>query len=395
MEITFNMYITLAVAVIVLMAGKAVKQKVGFLRKFCIPESVVGGLLFSLVTLILHLTGLATITFDSTLSDLFRVIFFTTVGFMANFKTIREGGKTLILFLVSLAILIVCQNLIAVGIASLIGISPLAGLCTGSIPMVGGHGTAGAFGPLLESMGISGATTLATAAATFGLIAGSLMGGPLAEGLIKKYDLKPGEDDRKFASEKSSGHQKEEFKNISVALAEVFIAAGVGNVLYQLISKTGITFPDYMGAMLVGAIIRNYAEISGKFDVHMYELGVIGEYTLRLFIAIAMISLKLWQLAELALPMVLLLTGQTVFMYLFARFFLFRFLGGNYDSAVIVSGACGFGMGATPNAMANINAVCDRHGVSRKAFFLVPIVGSLFTDFMNTFLITVFINIFS
>lgn len=395
MEISFNMFITLAVAVIVLIVGKAVKQKVGFLKRFCIPESVVGGLLFSVVTLILHLTGLATVSFDSTLSDLFRVIFFTTVGFMANFRTVREGGRTLILFLVSLAILILCQNLIAVGIASLIGLNPLAGLCTGSIPMVGGHGTSGAFGPLLESMGISGATTLATAAATFGLVAGSLMGGPLANRLIKNYDLKPDEDDLKYAAEKSAVHQKEEFKNISIALAELFIAAGVGNILYQLISRTGVTFPDYLGAMLVGALIRNYAEISGKFDVHMYEVGLIGEYTLRLFIAIAMISLKLWQLAELALPMMLLLAGQVIFMYLFARFFLFRILGSNYDSAVMASGACGFGMGATPNAMANINAVCDRYGMSKKAYFLVPVVGSLFADFMNTFLITVFINIFS
>ena len=199
----------------------------------------------------------------------------------------------------------------------------------------------------------------------------------------------------KFAAEKGNDRQKEKFRNISSALAEIFIAAGAGNILYQLISKTGITFPDYLGAMLIGAGIRNFAEFSGKFDAHLYEVGVIGEYTLRLFIAIAMISLKLWQLAELALPMVLLLTGQTLFMYLFARFFLFRVLGGNYDAAVMVSGACGFGMGATPNAMANINAVSDRYGISRKAFFLVPVVGSLFADFVNTFLITVFINFFS
>ena len=389
-----DMYQTLGLAVLALFLGAYLRKKIHFLEAFCIPAPVIGGLIFAIISCVLYVTGVMELEFDETLRTVCMVLFFTSVGFQANMKVLKSGGKSLLVFLVAVFVLIVCQNGVATGLSSVLHLDPLIGLCTGSIPMVGGHGTAGAFGPLLEDMNVAGATTLATAAATFGLIAGSLMGGPLANHLIVKKDLLKTavpEDDTLIVEEESK-HQRS-VSMYAPAAYQLAIAAGIGTIVSYLLSKTGMTFPVYIGAMIVAAVMRNISEYSGKFEIYVGEINDLGGICLSLFLGIAMITLKLWQLADLALPLIILLLGQTVFMYVYARFVIFNVMGRDYDAAVLSAGTCGFGMGATPNAMANMQAVTGKFVPSIKAYLLVPIVGSMFADFLNSLTITFFINL--
>ena len=394
MEIQIDMYQTLALSVVVLMLGQFLKQKINFLEKFCIPSPVVGGLIFSVLTCILYSTGVVEFTFDDTLREVCMVFFFTSVGFQANLKVLKSGGKALAIFLGLVIALIFMQNLLAVGVSHLIGLDSLVGLCTGSIPMVGGHGTAGAFGPVLEDFNVQGATTICTAAATFGLVAGSLIGGPIGKRLIEKkhlLDTIVTEDDSLLIEEEK---KHERHSNMyAAAVFQLILAVGLGTIISELLTKTGLTFPIYIGAMIVAAIVRNVGEYSGKFDIYMGEINNLGGICLSLFLGIAMITLKLWQLAELALPLMILLGAQLLLIFLYTYFVVFRVMGKDYDAAVLAAGTCGFGMGATPNAMANMQAVCEKYAPSVKAFLLVPLVGSLFADFLNSLAITFFINI--
>lgn len=394
MDITLDMYQTVAVAVVVLMIGNFLKKKILFLQKFCIPSPVIGGLLFAIFTLILYATGIAVIDFDDTLKEVCMVLFFTSVGFQANLKVLKSGGKALIVFLVLVVALIIGQNFASIGLANVLGLDSLTGMTTGSIPMIGGHGTAGAFGPVLEDFGVSGATTVCTAAATFGLIAGSLMGGPIGNRLIKKHNLLDTikTEDDSFLVEEEEKHERH-FSMYAPAVFQLIIAVGIGTIVSELLSLTGMTFPIYIGAMIVAAIMRNIGEYTGKITIHMGEINDLGGICLSLFLGIAMITLKLWQLADLALPLVILLAGQTVLMFLFAYFVVYNIMGRDYDAAVIAAGTCGFGMGATPNAMANMQAICDKYAPSVKAYLIIPIVGSLFADFLNSLTITFFINL--
>ena len=394
MEIQIDMYQTLSLSVVVLMLGQFLKQKINFLEKFCIPSPVVGGLIFSVLTCILYSTGVVEFTFDDTLREVCMVFFFTSVGFQANLKVLKSGGKALAIFLGLVIALIFMQNLLAVGVSHLIGLDSLVGLCTGSIPMVGGHGTAGAFGPVLEDFNVQGATTICTAAATFGLVAGSLIGGPIGKRLIEKkrlLDTIVTEDDSLLVEEEK---KHERHSNMyAAAVFQLILAVGLGTIISELLTKTGLTFPIYIGAMIVAAIIRNVGEYSGKFDIYMGEINNLGGICLSLFLGIAMITLKLWQLAELALPLMILLGAQLLLIFLYTYFVVFRVMGKDYDAAVLAAGTCGFGMGATPNAMANMQVLCDRYAPSVKAYLLVPLIGSLFADFINSLVITLFINI--
>ena len=394
MELHLDMYQTLAIAVLVLLLGRFLKKKINFLEKFCIPAPVVGGLLFAILTCVLYGTGIAEVSFDDTLREVFMVFFFTSVGFQANLKVLKSGGKSLIVFLGLVVGLILCQNFLAVGMSKVLNLDPLIGLCTGSIPMVGGHGTAGAFGPVLEDFNVSGATTLCTAAATFGLITGSLIGGPIGKSLVEKKNLittAVAEDDSLLVED-----EKKHTRHTSMYAAAVFqliLAIGLGTIFSWLLTKTGMTFPIYIGAMIAAALFRNIGEYSGKFTIYMGEINDIGGICLSLFLGIAMITLKLWQLAALALPLVILLSVQVLLMFIFARFIVFNVMGRDYDAAVLAAGTCGFGMGATPNAMANMQAICDRYAPSVKAYLIIPLIGSLFADFLNSLIITFFINL--
>lgn len=394
MEIQIDMYQTLAVSVLVLILGQFLKKRINFLEKFCIPAPVIGGLLFAVLTCVCYSLGIAEFTFDDTLREVCMVFFFTSVGFQANLKVLKSGGKSLFIFLGLVVVLIVSQNFLALGVSKVLNLDPLVGLCTGSIPMVGGHGTAGAFGPVLEDFDVKGATTICTAAATFGLIAGSLIGGPIGKRLIdrkKLLDTAVAEDDSILVEDEK---KHERHTNMyAAAVFQLIIAVGIGTIISELLTKTGLTFPIYIGAMIAAAVIRNIGEYSGKFDIYMGEINNLGGICLSLFLGMAMITLKLWQLAELALPLIILLSAQLILMMLFTYFVVFNVMGRDYDAAVLSAGTCGFGMGATPNAMANMQAICDRYVPSVKAYLIIPLIGSLFADFLNSLVITFFINI--
>ncbi len=394
MKIQLDMYQTLAVAVLVLLLGNYLKKKIYFLQKFCIPAPVIGGLIFAIMTCICYVTGIAEFSFDDTLREVCMVFFFTSVGFQANLKVLKSGGKSLIVFLGLVIVLIILQNLTAVGLAKLLNLNPLIGMCTGSIPMVGGHGTAGAFGPVLEDLNIKGATTICTAAATFGLIFGSLIGGPLGKRLIEKHSLlnTTANEDDSLLVEDEKKHERH-INMYADAVFQLILAIGVGTIFTMLLTKTGLTFPIYIGAMLAAALMRNICEYTGIATIHMGEINDLGGISLSLFLGMAMITLRLWELASLALPLVILLAAQVLLIIIFTYVIEFNIMGRDYDAAILVSGTCGFGTGATPNAMANMQAVCDQYVPSIKAYLLIPLVGSLFADFLNSLVITFFINL--
>lgn len=394
MKIQLDMYQTLAVAVLVLLIGNYLKKKIYFLQKFCIPAPVIGGLIFAIMTCICYVTGIAEFSFDDTLREVCMVFFFTSVGFQANLKVLKSGGKSLIVFLGLVIVLIILQNLTAVGLAKLLNLNPLIGMCTGSIPMVGGHGTAGAFGPVLEDLNIKGATTICTAAATFGLIFGSLIGGPLGKRLIEKHSLlnTTANEDDSLLVEDEKKHERHT-NMYADAVFQLILAIGVGTIFTMLLTKTGLTFPIYIGAMLAAALMRNICEYTGIATIHMGEINDLGGISLSLFLGMAMITLRLWELASLALPLVILLAAQVLLIIIFTYVIEFNIMGRDYDAAILVSGTCGFGTGATPNAMANMQAVCDQYVPSIKAYLLIPLVGSLFADFLNSLVITFFINL--
>ncbi len=394
MKIQLDMYQTLAAAVLVLLLGSYLRKKINILEKFCIPAPVIGGLLFAIFTCVCYTTGIIEFSFDDTLREVCMVFFFTSVGFQANLKVLKSGGKSLLVFLALVITLIFSQNLLAVGLSKVLGLNPLIGMCTGSIPMVGGHGTAGAFGPVLEDFNIKGATTICTAAATFGLITGSLVGGPIGKRLIEKRNLMynvPAEDDSLLVEDEEK-HQRHT-NMYATAVFQLILAIGLGTIFSYFLTKTGLTFPIYIGAMLAAALMRNITEYSSKGTIHMGEINDLGGISLSLFLGMAMITLKLWELATLALPLVILLAAQTLLICVFTYFAIFNVMGRDYDAAVLSAGTCGFGMGATPNAMANMQAICDRYVPSVKAYLIIPLIGSLFADFINSLVITFFINI--
>ena len=396
MKVQLDMYQTLAIAVLVLLLGSYLRKKIKFLERFCIPAPVVGGLLFAIFTCICYVTHILEFSFDDTLKEVCMVFFFTSVGFQANLKVLKKGGKSMVIFLGLVIVLIFIQNGVAVGLSKVIGLDSLIGMCTGSIPMVGGHGTAGAFGPVLEDFNVKGATTICTAAATFGLIFGSLVGGPLGKRLIEKKNLLdtaiPEDDSLLIEDEKK--HERHS-RMYASAVFQLIIPIGIGTIFSWALTKTGLTFPIYIGAMIAAALMRNIAEYAGngKLVIHMGEINDLGGISLSLFLGMAMITLKLWQLASLALPLVILLGAQIIVIVLFTYFIVFNIMGKDYDAAVLVAGTCGFGMGATPNAMANMQAVCDKYVPSVKAYLLITLIGSLFADFLNSLVITFFINI--
>lgn len=394
MELSFNLIETFGLSVVVLLIGKFLVDKIGFLNKFCIPAPVVGGLLFSLLNLALNVGGVATIKLDTGLQSFFMICFFTTVGFGASLSVLKKGSVAVVIFLAAASLLCVFQNAIGAGIATLMGENPLLGIAVGSVPMTGGHGTSAAFGPIMEEAGLAGASTIAVAAATFGLVSGSLMGGPIANRLIRKKNLKSGQGSAISADTSVLEEQKVLLNSghLSSAFFQIAIAMGIGSYVSKLIALTGLTVPAYIGSMLVAACMRNIFKDGTAREMRFAEIQALGDIFLAIFLAQALMSLKLWELAGLALPLVVILMAQVVVMYLFSTFVTFNVTGKDYDAAVLSAGHCGFGMGATPNGVANMTAVVNKYGPSPKAFFVLPIVGGLFIDFVNSFVILFFIN---
>ena len=406
-SIELDMIQTAGIGALALLVGMVLTRKVAFLQKFCVPSPVSGGIIFSLLTLALYGWFHVEVSFDGTLKDVFMLAFFTSVGFQSDLKVIKQGGKLLVIMLSLLVVIIALQNLIPMGIARLMGVNPLIGMASGSISMTGGHGTAGGFARVLEGMGLYGAGTIGMAAATFGLIAGSMIGGPLAERIIRKKltheQMQPQDEEIDPAmagieSDEASptGRTKristneQEFQQYAKAFYSILLVMGAGTLLSWLLTKTGITFPTYFGALILAAIVRNI--IADKY-LDMERIISVGNICLSLFLGMAMISLKLWELQSLALPLIVILVSQVLMMALFAYFVAFPLLGRDYDAAVLCAGLCGFGLGATPNAMANMSAVCYKYRYTVKPFLIVPIIGAMFADLINTGIISIFLNI--
>ena len=390
--IELNMYQAAGLAVVMLVIGRMLVARIEFLRKYCIPAPVVGGLIFAILHVILRSMGILEFNMDTTLQSVFMTAFFCSVGYMAAFGELKKGGIGVIKFLI-LAIVMCCiQDLVGGFGAKIFGLDGRLGLAMGSIPLVGGHGTAGSFGPFLEEMGVNNATTVAVAAATYGLISGCMIGGPIATSKIRKFNLKSvgtaAAATTEVSVDQDTGAMDE--KNLMDAAIYIVIAVGLGTIVAALLGKL-ITLPGYIGAMIVGAVIRNVQEARGV-KMPMGEMGALGNICLSIFLGLAMINLKLWQLVSLALPMIVILLIQTVIMFLYASFVVFNIMGRDYDAATISSGFCGFGMGATPNAMANMQAITNQYGPAPVAFMIVPLVGSLFIDFFNAAIITAFTN---
>lgn len=405
-----DMLQTAGLGALALVLGMCLTRRVKWLQRFCIPSPVSGGIVFSVVSLMLYKLWNVELVFDGTLKDVFMLVFFTSVGFQSNLKVLRRGGSTLLLMLGVLAFIIVVQNVLPLGIAWIMGVNPLVGMAAGSISMAGGHGTAGGFSAVLEGMGLSGAGTIAMAAATFGLIMGSVTGGPLAERLIrtkltaehlepKDYEVDPAMAGLESDEASPAGRAKhissneQEFQQYAKATYALLIVVAAGSLMSWLLQQTGVTFPTYFGALIVAAIVRNVAEackLTPKMELD--KIVSVGNICLSVFLGMAMVSLKLWELESLALPLVVMLVAQVVAMALIAYFVAFNILGRDYDAAVLVAGICGFGLGATPNAMANMSAVCYKYHYSVKPFLIVPIIGAMFVDLINTGFITMFLN---
>ena len=388
-EYQLNMAETVGFAIILLLLGRWIKKKVNFFEKFFIPAPVIGGTLFSIILLIGHQTETFTFTFNDDIKNLLMIAFFTTVGFSASLKILKKGGIGVALFLLAAVILVILQDIIGPVLAKALGINPLLGLAAGSIPLTGGHGTSGAFGPYLEDLGATGATVVAVASATYGLIAGCLIGGPIARRLMIKNNLKPTESKEGVDNSLLGSATEVTEESLFSAVVYVGIAMGIGALINNMLAKAGIKFPVYLMGMVVAAIIRNILDFNQK-QLPFTEIGIVGNISLSLFLSMALMSMKLWQLIDLAIPLIIILLVQTTLMAFFAYFITFNIMGRDYDAAVMSTGHCGFGLGATPNAMANMETFTRSNGPSVKAFFIIPIVGSLFIDFINAGVIQAF-----
>lgn len=403
-EFTLDMYQTAGVAMLLFVLGRFLTTRIEFLKRCCIPAPVVGGLIFAIVHLVLYSCGVVQLSFDDNVKSFFMTLFFTSVGYTACFRLLKKGGKKVFTFLIIAIVMVCLQDVLGSVLAAVFHWDMRLGLCTGSIPMVGGHGTAGSYGPLMENkLGIEGANVLAIAAATFGLVSGSLMGGPTARSIINRYGLTSTESEAEImeiddenAEEKAKAERvdTDAFTNAAILL---IVASGVGTVLTALLNNIHfgqfkLTFPTYIGAMLVAAVIRNFCDAK-HIVLPAKAIDLWGNVSLSIFLAIALMTLKLWQLASLAVPMIVMLAAQVVLMFVFARFVVFNIMGRDYEAAVMTSAFCGFGMGATPNAMANMQVLTKRYGPAPQAYFIVPLVGSLFIDFFNGIIITGFMNI--
>jgi len=392
--IEINQITTVFLAVALFALGCWLINKIGFLKRFCIPAPVVGGLLFAALATILKTTGVLEISLDTSLQSLFMITFFTTIGLGASFKLVKLGGKLLIIYWLACGFLALMQNVIGVSLASLMGIHPLIGMMAGAVSMEGGHGAAAAFGQTLEGLGISSAMTIGAAAATCGLVAGGLIGGPIVKYLVSKYNLTPDEQETEEVDYENKNERITSDSFFTQVLLITFCMA-VGTYVGTLFSEaTGFVLPGYVGAMFVAVLVRNIMDKVKPEAINMKSISLIGDVTLGIFLSMALMSIKLWEIADLALPLFIIVFAQVFFIVVFSIFVLFKILGKNYDAAVMVAGFAGHGLGATPNAMANMSAVVHRFGPSKKAFLVVPIVGAFLIDVFGIPIIITTINLF-
>ena len=411
MEFTFNAFYTLIAAVIVLLLGRLLVNKIDFLKRYNIPEPVAGGLVAAIVSLLVNQFWGYSITTSSALQTSFMLIFFASIGLSANFTKLRHGGIGLIIFLIAISTFIVLQNIVGISLATLLGIDPLIGLIAGSITLTGGHGTAGAWGEILETQyGIQGALALGMASATFGLIIGGLIGGPLAKTLINRHQLAVPRTDEQIEKRDNTPADQDSNEFIPFeyphqvrlitadnAITTLGLFAGClafAEFMTGAAKGTMFELPTFVWALAGGVILRNVLESIFKVNIFDRAIDVFGNASLSLYLAMALLSLKLWQLADLAGPLMVILGAQALTMALYAAFVTFRLMGKNYDAAVLAAGHCGFGMGATPTAVANMQAITNMYGPSYKAFLIVPLCGAFFVDLINVAVIQSILKFF-
>ncbi|MDO5543552.1 MAG: sodium/glutamate symporter [Acinetobacter sp.] len=411
MEFTFNAFYTLIAAVIVLLLGRFLVNKIDFLKRYNIPEPVAGGLVAAIISLLVYQFWGYSITTSSALQTSFMLIFFASIGLSANFSKLRQGGIGLIIFLIAVSVFIVVQNFVGISLATLLGIDPLIGLIAGSITLTGGHGTAGAWGEILETQhGIQGALALGMASATFGLIIGGLIGGPLAKTLINRHQLAVPRTDEQIEKRDNTPVDQDSAEFVpfeyphqvrlitadnAITTLGLFAAClAFAEFMTGVAKGTMFELPTFVWALAGGVILRNVLESIFKVNIFDRAIDVFGNASLSLYLAMALLSLKLWQLADLAGPLMVILGAQTLTMALYAAFVTFRIMGKNYDAAVLAAGHCGFGMGATPTAVANMQAITNMYGPSYKAFLIVPLCGAFFVDLINVAVIQSILKFF-
>lgn len=396
-ELNFNLVETVAFATAILWLGMFLRKRIFFLSKYNIPAPVIGGVIFALASWALK--DSFSFNFDMVVKDPLMITFFTSIGLAASFKMLKQGGPQVFIFLIVASVLVLLQNVVAVVLSYATGIHPLLGMLAGSITMSGGHGTGAVYAALFEKQyGLAGGMELAMAAATFGLVMGSILGGPVARRLIErnrlsKSHLNPDEMTYETVDETldpaSDGPVSASV--LMTTLMQITIAMSVGAFIYEELVKVGIQLPTYLCALFVGIFIRNFSDMSGLYKVHLRLADTIGTVALSLFLALSLMSLKLWQLADLAGPMALILFGETLLMGFYAYCVTFNVMRRDYTAAVISGGHCGFGLGATPNAIANMDAITSNYGPAPRAFFVVSIVGAFFIDIVNAIVIQSFV----
>ena len=394
MTIDLNFYATLVALVGVLLLGRWVISKSKFLQDYNIPEPVVGGIIIAIgIFCLLKYSGIK-FSFNDSLREPLMLAFYASIGLSADFTSLRKGGRILFIFLMCVALLLFLQNITGIFIAKLMGINPLIGLLAGSITMSGGHGTGASWAEIFKAnpYNLNAGLEIALACATFGLIAGGLIGGPISHYLIRKYHLQT----ISHLKEESppQGFEKPEKERLITAysfvqsLALIALALLFGTLLSEYFKSSSFTLPTFVWCLFIGAILRNLLSLTKIHQVFDREVSVIGNVSLSLFLAFALMTINLSELTALALPMFAILTIQVILMVAFAIFITFRFCGKDYDAAVLAAGHCGFGLGATPTAMANIQTITQHYGMSHMAFIIVPLVGAFFIDIINAIIIS-------
>jgi ESS family glutamate:Na+ symporter len=395
--ITLDFVGTLAAAGLVLFAGYGLQRRAGLLARYNIPAPVVGGLLVALGITLLRALGHQPVAFDTTLQAPLMIAFFTSIGFGASVPLLRAGGPAVVVFLALATAVAVLQNLVGGLVAVGLGAPPLLGVVAGSLTLAGGPATGLAFAPLFEAAGVKGAATLALASAMVGIVAAGILGGPIGTFLVERRHLRPGgsavvlglPDGAPLVAAREKAGGTALLKGIVSLLAAMALGSWIG----LLITAAGVTLPAYIGAMLAAAVLRNVDDLTGWIGFPHRLLDELGSAALALFIAMALMTLRLWEIADLALPLAVILAVQVVVVALLCLWPTFRLMGHDYDAAVMSSGFCGFMLGTTANAMANMGALSEKYGPAPRAYLVVPMVGAFFIDFTNAIVITTFLNL--
>ena len=396
---TFDTYQTVALACLVLLLSYFLVKRFRFLNQFNIPEPVVGGFIVAVILTVVHQTWGLSFSFDTNLQTTMMLVFFSSIGLSANFARLAKGGKPLIIFLGAALGLIMLQNTVGIFSSMALGLDPAYGLIAGSVTLTGGHGTGAAWAETLTNrFGIHGALELAMACATFGLVFGGILGGPVASFLLKRAHKEKVQEDENIddvqeAFEKPVYRRKINTRSIIETITMMSICLFAGQYLDALTKGTAIQLPTFVWCLFTGTIIRNALAHIFKFKVADEAIDVLGTVGLSLFLAIALMSLKLWELAGLAIPVLIVLLIQVVVMALYAIIVTYRLMGKDYDAIVLSAGHCGFGLGATPTAVANMQAVTSHFGPSHKAFLIVPMVGAFFIDLLNNVSLKIFLDV--